>query len=196
MRLVCRTLFAVVLGVATMTLGNPAEKPAAKTSPVLGHTMKSLERKPIELSRYQGKVLLIVNVASRCGATPQYEPLQNLYEARAEDGLVVLGFPCNQFGSQEPGSAAEIASFCEKNYGVTFPMFEKIKVNGEDAAPLYQYLTSREAAPADPGPVRWNFEKFLVGRDGEVIARFRTGISPDSPEVVAAIDQALAAKVE
>lgn len=146
--------------------------------------MNSLAGKEVELSKYKGKVLLITNTASFCGATPQYEPLQKLHEEYADQGLVVLGFPCNQFGEQEPGSSEEITQFCKKNYGVTFDLFEKIDVNGKKRAPLFKYLTSYEK---DPGNVKWNFEKFLVNKNGEVVNRFRTGTEPDSEEVLSAI---------
>jgi glutathione peroxidase len=172
----------------------PAEDGTKDNHPIYGQTMKSLTGKNIDLSKYKGKVLLIVNTASECGATPQYEPLQALHEKLADKGLAVAGFPCNQFGSQEPGSNDEIAGFCKKNYGVSFDMFGKVDVNGDKAAPLFKYLTSKKAGLKQSGPVKWNFEKFLVGRDGQVIARFGTGTQPDSPEVVTAIEKALAAK--
>lgn len=160
--------------------------------PVLDHKLESLEGKEIDLKKYEGKVLLIVNTASQCGATPQYEDLQTLHEKYADKGLVVLGFPCNQFGRQEPGDAKEIAEFCEKNYGVAFDMFAKIDVNGEKAAPLFQYLTSKEAVGDDAGPVKWNFEKFLVSREGGVVERFRTRVNPSSKPVVEAVERELA----
>jgi glutathione peroxidase len=163
-------------------------------SPVLGHTMNSLAGKPVELSEYEGKVLLIVNVASQCGATPQYEDLQALHEKYEKEGLVVLGFPCNQFGKQEPGDSEEIATFCKKNYGVSFPMFAKVEVNGENACELYKHLTSNQAYPADPGKVKWNFEKFLVNREGKVVGRFRTGVNPSEKSVVEAIERELKTK--
>ena len=156
--------------------------------------IKDAKGNDIQLSDYRGDVLLIVNVASRCGATPQYKQLQELQEKYQDKGLVVLGFPCNQFGAQEPGTAQEIAAFCKDNYKVTFPMFDKVEVNGKQAAPLYQYLTSEKAVPGDPGDIRWNFEKFLIGRDGQVIERFRTRVSPDAPQVVQSIEKALAAQ--
>lgn len=178
-------------------LAMAADKNATKeqeTPIVLKHKMKSLSGKPVDLSQYRGKVLLIVNTASECGATPQYEPLQSLHEKYEKQGLAVLGFPCNQFGRQEPGTAQEIAQFCKANYGVSFDMFAKIEVKGEDQAPLYKYLTSKEAWPQDAGPVKWNFEKFLVNREGKVVARFRTPVEPDSPEVIAAVERELARK--
>ncbi|MEX0727751.1 MAG: glutathione peroxidase [Planctomycetaceae bacterium] len=153
--------------------------------------MKSLKGKTVDLSQYKGKVLLIVNVASACGATPQYEPLQALHEKYDDRGLVVLGFPCNQFGDQEPGTESEIATFCKENYGVTFDMFSKIDVKDEKQADLYKQLTSEEVFAADPGPVKWNFEKFLVARDGTVVARYRTKIDPGSEEVIEAIEAEL-----
>jgi len=133
---------------------------AEKKSPIHSYTMKSLDGKNVDLSNYEGKVMLVVNTASRCGATPQYEQLQGLFEKYGPKGLEVVGFPCNQFGSQEPGTADDIRSFCTDNYGVTFDMFAKIDVNGENAAPLYQYLTSKKTNPESPGPVKWNFEKW------------------------------------
>ncbi|MFN3149409.1 glutathione peroxidase [Bremerella sp.] len=155
---------------------------------VLKGEVKSLEGKKVDLSEYKGKVLLIVNVASKCGKTPQYEPLQALYEQYGEQGFAVLGFPCNQFGKQEPGSASEIREFCTEKYNVSFPMFEKIEVNGDGTSPLYTKLKSFEA---DPGDVKWNFEKFLIGKDGEVVARFRTRVEPDDKKVIEAIETEL-----
>lgn len=149
---------------------------------VLDHQMKSLSGDKVDLSKYKGKVVLVVNVASQCGFTPQYKGLEALHEKYQDQGLAVLGFPCNQFGKQEPGTSEEIASFCEDNYGVKFDMFEKIDVNGPDAAPLFKELTSKEASGEDAGPVKWNFEKFLIGRDGKVVARYRSSARPESLE--------------
>jgi glutathione peroxidase len=160
-------------------------------SPVLEQKLTSLAGKPVELSEYKGKVLLIVNTASRCGATPQYEDLQALHEKYSKEGLVVLGFPCNQFGKQEPGDSEQIATFCKKNYGVSFPMFAKVDVNGDEACDLFKYLTSEEAYPQDAGKVKWNFEKFLVNREGKVVGRFRTSVNPSSKPVVEAIEREL-----
>jgi len=164
--------------------------------PALSFTMTSIEGDPVDLKQYHGQVVLMVNVASRCGFTKQYAGLQELYEQRQGDGLVILGFPCNQFGGQEPGSSDEIITFCQQRFGVTFPLFEKINVNGDAAAPLYQYLTGDDIPldDADRGPVKWNFEKFLIGRDGEVIARYRSRVTPDDAALTEAIDQALAAE--
>ncbi len=161
---------------------------------VLDFEMKTLDGKEVDLSKYKGKVVMIVNVASECGATPQYEPLQDLYETYKDQGFVVLGFPSNQFGAQEPGTDAEIKSFCTENYGVTFDMFSKIDVNGENAAPLYKYLTSEETNPDHSGKIGWNFEKFLISRDGKVVARFKTPVAPDSDEVVKAVKAELEKK--
>ena len=160
--------------------------------PILKREMKSLTGKKVEFSKYKGKVLLIVNVASQCGATPQYKPLEALHEKYDKKGLAVLGFPCNQFGQQEPDGEAEIAQFCEKNYGVKFDMFAKIDVNGDKAADLFKHLTSKDAFATDAGPVKWNFEKFLVSKEGRVVARFRTGVEPDSDEVIKTIEAELA----
>jgi glutathione peroxidase len=136
--------------------------------------------KPVPLDRYKGKVLLIVNTASKCGFTPQYEGLEALYQKLHGKGLEILGFPCNQFGEQEPGSEKEIESFCEINYGVTFPMFAKIDVNGKNAAPLYQYL--KEAKPGILGSeaIKWNFTKFLVDRNGNVVERYAPKVEPEN----------------
>jgi glutathione peroxidase len=160
--------------------------------------MKSLTGKKIDLKQYRGKVLLIVNVASQCGATPQYGPLQQLHEKYGQAGLAVLGFPCNQFGAQEPGSEQEIARFCQKNYGVKFTMFNKINVNGEKAAPIYRYLTGKQSGLSgkDAGKVGWNFEKFLVSRDGHVVARFRTGVNPDDRAFLQAVQKELKQPVQ
>jgi glutathione peroxidase len=147
--------------------------------------MKTLKGDTVSLGDYQGKVLLVVNVASRCGYTPQYEGLQKLHEKYADKGVVVMGFPANNFGSQEPGSDAEIQTFCQRNYGVSFPMFSKISVKGGDKHPLYQFLTK------GGDEVPWNFTKFLVGKDGKVVRRFEPGVEPLSSELTAAIDKAL-----
>ena len=144
-------------------------------------TAKRIGGKEEKLSSYKGKTRLIVNVASKCGFTPQYEGLQTLYEAYKDKGLVVLGFPCNQFGAQEPGDEKEIATFCSTNYGVTFPMFAKIDVNGENAHPLYKYLKKEKKGLAGSEAIKWNFTKFLVDGEGEVVARFGP---QDPPELI------------
>ncbi len=158
----------------------------------IGHTVKTLDGKEVDLSEaYDGKVLLIVNVASRCGLTPQYEGLQALHEKYQEQGLRVLGFPCNQFGAQEPGTAEEIREFCSTNYNVTFDMFAKIEVNGDGASPLYQQLTAKDTNPKGAGNITWNFEKFVIGRDGRVVARFAPRTGPSAPEFIETIETAL-----
>ena len=143
------------------------------------------------LADYGDKVLLIVNVASKCGLTPQYEQLEQLQRTYGDRGFTVLGFPCNQFKGQEPGTSEEIAEFCSATYGITFPMTEKVEVNGEDAHPLYQQLTTAPDASGEAGDVLWNFEKFLLAPDGSVAARFRPRTEPDAPEVRAAIESLL-----
>jgi glutathione peroxidase len=148
----------------------------------------TLAGKPSSLGELAGTTLLVVNVASRCGLTPQYTGLEQLHERYAGRGFSVVGFPCNQFGGQEPGTAAQIAEFCSTTYGVTFPMFEKIEVNGPGRHPVYTELTTVPDASGEAGDVKWNFEKFLVGPDGAVIARFRPQVTPEDPELVAAIE--------
>lgn len=150
---------------------------------------KSMEGTDSSLKSYAGKVLLVVNVASRCGNTPQYAGLENLNKKFGDEGLVVLGFPCNDFGGQEPGTNAEIKEFCTSKYAVTFPIMDKIHVKGPEQAPLYAALTG--PAAKFPGDVKWNFGKFLIGRDGSVIARFEPGVKPEDPKVVEAITAAL-----
>ena len=146
--------------------------------------MKMIDGKTVDLEDYEGKVVLIVNTASQCGLTSHYEGLQSLYKEYEEKGFVVLGFPCNQFGSQEPGSDAEIAKFCSSKFSVTFPIFSKIDVNGKDAAPIYKHLTSKDVKPAGKGPVGWNFEKFLVDRKGQLVSRFKAPTEPTDAELV------------
>lgn len=153
--------------------------------------LRTLSGEPTSLDPYRGRPVLIVNVASRCGLTPQYEGLERLHEGYAERGFSVLGFPCNQFGAQEPGTPEEIQTFCSTTYGVTFPMFEKVEVNGEGRHPIYDELTTVADAEGYSGDVRWNFEKFLVSGDGSV-QRFAPQVTPEDPILVAAIEAALA----
>jgi glutathione peroxidase len=156
---------------------------------------ETLEGQPKMLADYSGKVLLIVNTASQCGFTPQYSGLEALYRSYKDGGLVVLGFPCNQFGAQEPGSAAVIGAFCEKNYGVSFPMFAKVEVNGANAHPLYRFLKKEKKGllgPLGGGAIKWNFTKFLVDRDGRVVARYAPSTKPES--LARAIEKLLTAK--
>lgn len=179
---------ALFASVISLVIGAAAARAAES---VLVGPARSIEGQEVQLQDFAGKVVLVVNVASRCGFTRQYRGLQTLYEKYREKGFVVLGFPCNQFGGQEPGTEAEIKAFCDTNFGVTFPLFAKVEVNGEQAHPLFQRLTAADAPFTDRGPVKWNFEKFLIGRDGVPIARFRSRVAPDAPELVTAIEKAL-----
>ncbi|WP_337176368.1 glutathione peroxidase [Paludisphaera sp.] len=167
------------------------EKPPAS---VLDFTMKDIDGAEVPLSKYRGKVLLVVNTASQCGLTPQYEGLEALYEKYKGQGLEVLAFPANEFGAQEPGTNEQIKEFCSTRYNVSFPLFSKIVVKGEGIDPLYAFLTSESTNPGHAGEIKWNFAKFLVGRDGEVIARFDPKTAPESEEVVSAVEKALAEK--
>ncbi|HMC40113.1 MAG TPA: glutathione peroxidase [Acidimicrobiales bacterium] len=151
----------------------------------------ALEGGPLDLTQFAGKATLIVNVASKCGLTPQYAGLEELHEKYGDRGFTVLGVPCNQFAGQEPGSSEDIATFCSTTYGVTFPLTEKVDVNGPDRHPLFDTLTATADAEGEAGDVKWNFEKFLVGPDGEVVARFRPLVTPDAPELVSAIEAVL-----
>jgi glutathione peroxidase len=173
-----------------------AEKPATEKSAktALDFKVQTLDGKDANLSQYQGKVVLIVNVASKCGLTPQYKALEALYEKYKDQGLVILGFPCNQFNKQEPGTAAEIRSFCTAKYNVTFPLMAKIEVNGSGACDLYKYLKAADAKPKGPGEITWNFEKFVIGRNGEIAGRFQPRTTPDAAEVTTLIESELAKK--
>jgi glutathione peroxidase len=159
--------------------------------PVLNYKMKSIDGSEVDLNSYKGKVVLVVNVASKCGLTPQYKQLQELYDKYADKGLVILGFPCNQFLGQEPGNEEQIKTFCETKYGVKFPMFAKVDVNGDGACDLYKQLTSLELPPVGKGAISWNFEKFLLNREGQPIARFSPRMKPDDAKVIEAIEMAL-----
>jgi len=178
---------------------NPAPQPNTPDRATHeGHDLYAMQVRriagdPVSLDAYRGQVLLIVNTASRCGHTRQYADLQKLHETYGDQGLAVLGFPANDFGNQEPGSNEEIASFCQVNFGVTFDLFEKITVKGDEQHPLYAMLTEEPFNTTSPGPVRWNFEKFLISRDGKLLARFGSSVSPSSPQVIEQIQAALAA---
>jgi glutathione peroxidase len=150
----------------------------------------SLDGKPVDLAQYRGKVLLVVNTASKCGFTPQYQGLELLYRRYQDQGVEVLGFPCNQFGSQEPGTEAEIGDFCEKNYGVSFPMFAKVDVNGDQAHPLFQHLKSEAPGVLGTEGIKWNFTKFLIGRDGKVVKRYAPQTKPE--DIAEDVDRVLA----
>lgn len=154
-------------------------------------SLKDIDGKDVSLSQYRGKVLMLVNVASKCGLTPQYEGLQKLYAEYKDRGLVILGFPANNFGGQEPGTDEQIKSFCSLNYNVTFPIFSKISVKGADIHPLYKFLTDKETNPEFGGGIKWNFNKFLVDKNGHVIARFEPQTTPESNEVIQAVEEAL-----
>jgi glutathione peroxidase len=181
----------VLAGDTAATEGEPRKDvPAA-----LDFKMKSIQGKEVDLAKYEGKVVLIVNVASKCGYTPQYEGLQALHKTYSEKGLAVLGFPCNQFGMQEPGTESEILSFCKQNYGVEFDMFSKVDVKGDELCGLYKYLTMGGAGKDFEGPIQWNFEKFLVSRDGKVVGRFKSKVAPDAPDFVEAVEKELAKDV-
>jgi glutathione peroxidase len=181
-----KTAFAFLATVA-ITATALAEPPKLLSIP-----LKDIDGKDTSLNAFSGKVILAVNVASRCGNTPQYSALQSVYEKNKDAGLVVVGFPANDFGKQEPGTDAEVKEFCSTKYKVTFPMMSKVAVKGADQHPLYKELTGPGAA--FPGDVKWNFGKFLIGRDGKVIARFEPGVKPDDAKVTKAIEEALAAK--
>jgi glutathione peroxidase len=156
-------------------------------------TMKTIDGKEQPLADYRGKALLVVNVASQCGLTPQYAALQALHAEYAPRGFTVLSFPCNQFAVQEPGSDAEVKAFCSTSYGVTFPLFSKVEVNGKGRAPLYGWLTGEPTRPDSPGDIKWNFAKFVVDRTGHVVARFDPRTAPDAPEVKQAVEKAIGA---
>ena len=158
---------------------------------IYDHQINRLDGSGLDLHEYEDKALLIVNVASKCGLTPQYEGLEKLHEQYADQGFSVLGIPCNQFLGQEPGTAEEIQSFCSTTYGITFPITEKIDVNGDDRHPIYAELTQTADAEGHDGDIRWNFEKFLIGPDGTVKARFAPQVEPEDPQVTAAIEDAL-----
>jgi len=193
---------ALWIGVASFDGKPPPDQnpPAPTTQPAvtaetargaLDFTMKSIDGQDVPLSKYRGKVVLIVNVASKCGLTPQYEQLEALHERYGERGLVVLGFPANEFGQQEPGTNAQIKDFCTTKFGVRFDMFAKVVVKGDEQCELYKYLTAEKRGAKLGGEIRWNFTKFLIGRDGELIARFEPRVRPDDEAVTKAIAAAL-----
>lgn len=180
--------------IAADSVATKDAKPQAEATP-LDVKMETLDGKEVNLAKkYKGKVVLLVNTASKCGLTPQYKPLEELHEKYGKEGLAIVGVPCNQFNKQEPGTAKEISEFCTANYGVKFDMLAKVDVNGENAVPLYKWLTSKETNPKFAGPIKWNFEKFLFNRDGQLVARFEPKMRPESPEVVKAIETELAKK--
>jgi glutathione peroxidase len=175
------------------TIPTPVSSPDIDMNTLFDTPVRTLDGEPSSLGAHRGKALLVVNVASRCGMTPQYEDLEKLHEEYASKGFTVVGFPCNQFGGQEPGTAEEIKKFCSLTYGVTFPMYEKIEVNGAGRHPIYAELTKIADASGEAGDIKWNFEKFVISADGKTIRRFRSKTRPIEPEVVSSIEAALPA---
>lgn len=182
---------ALVLVVVAACSKTKEAQPQHALGPMWTAPIKTLQGKPTSLAAYKGKALMIVNVASQCGYTPQYATLEQLQKKYEPKGFTVIGFPCNQFGGQEPGTAEEIATFCSTNYGITFPITEKIEVNGPARHPIYQELTPVADEAGYKGDIRWNFEKFVVSADGTKITRFHSKTKPDDPKVIAAIEAAL-----
>jgi len=182
---------ALMLGCGPRVIDAPKEANMSDTGPIYGFTMKTIDGQESKLSAYQGKVLLIVNVASKCGFTPQYTALEALYRKYKDQGFMILGFPENDFMGQEPGTDAEILTFCRTKYDVTFDLFSKIVVKGKDMNPLYDYLTHKSPVP---GEISWNFNKFLVDRKGNVVARFTSKVTPDSAEITERLEKLLLEK--
>lgn len=185
--LVCAGVFAISLSSRAIAAPESGE---TMTS-IYDFTLKDIDRKEVNLGQYRGKVVMMVNVASRCGYTPQYEGLQKVYLKYKDRGFVILGFPANNFMAQEPGTDEEIKTFCSTKYSVTFPIFSKISVKGDDIHPLYKLLTSKETNPDFGGDIKWNFSKFLLDKNGKIIARFEPGVKPESDPVIQAIEKAL-----
>ncbi len=185
--------FAVAL---VGSAGRAAEKPEGekKVTGPLEFKMAGIDGKEVDLSKYKGKVVLLVNVASKCGYTKQYTGLQAIYEKYEKQGFVVIGVPANDFGAQEPGTNEEIVKFCSSKYSVTFPMLGKVSVKGKEMTPLYTYLTSKETNPKYAGEIGWNFEKFLINKKGEVVGKFKSGVAPESDELIKAITAELDVK--
>jgi glutathione peroxidase len=177
----------LVLGLVMLMVGS------AVAANIYDFTLPSIDGKPMPLAEFKGKVVLVVNVASRCGYTPQYSALESLYEKYKDQGFVIVGFPANNFGAQEPGTNEEIKTFCSRKYNVTFPMYSKVSVKGGDQTPLYQYLT-KQTGSGIAGDIKWNFTKFLVDRNGNVVERFESAVTPDSKEIVSAVEKQLAQK--
>ncbi len=179
----------IVGNLSGMLPGQPTS--TAKKASIYDFKLTTIDGQKVDLAKYKGKVLLIVNVASECGYTDQYKAMQALHAKYAKDGLAILAFPCNDFGGQEPGNAEAIKKFAKKNYGVEFDLFSKIKILGKDSAPLYHFLTSKDTNPNHAGEVKWNFEKFIIGRDGTIIARFAADVEPDGQDLLDALKKAL-----
>ncbi len=196
-----RSIFSALVlacGFAAVLLCQMVSPPARaqalrhKAPPVLAFTMRSLDGRPVHLEKYLGKVVMIVNTASKCGYTPQYAGLEALYKKYHARGLVILGFPANDFAHQEPGTDKQISIFCTRHYGVTFPMFSKIHVKGPKQCALYHFLTARKTDPRFPGPIGWNFEKFIISRRGRIVARFRSPVKPESAAIMRVVRAQLA----
>lgn len=184
-----KSTLIVLAGLFVAGAAIAADKGGAKVDSALSFKMKSIDGKDVDLAQYKGKVVLFVNVASKCGYTPQYEGLEALYEKYKDKGLVVIGVPANNFGGQEPGTDAQIKEFCSSKYSVTFPMMSKVSVKGGDITPLYKHLTTHSKVPGD---VKWNFEKFLVSKEGGVVGRYGSKVKPDSKDLTGAIEAELA----
>ncbi|MGI8958844.1 MAG: glutathione peroxidase [Bryobacteraceae bacterium] len=178
-----KTLLVLAAGFATAQIQSAAS--------IYDYKLTSIDMEQAPLSQYQGKVVMLVNVASRCGYTPQYAGLEALYRKYKDQGFVILGVPANNFGQQEPGTNSEIKTFCKRKYDVTFPMMAKVSVAGNDIAPLYAYLTDKNTNPETGGEIKWNFTKFLIGKDGKILARFEPNVTPDDPALVAGVESAL-----
>lgn len=185
-------LVVSVLALGSISASAEEKKGDKKVASALAFTMKTLDGKEVDLAKYKGKIVLFVNVASKCGLTPQYEALEALHEKYADKGLAIIGVPANEFGKQEPGSNEEIQKFCSTKYGVKFDMLSKVVVKGDGICPLYAFLTSKETNPKFAGEIGWNFTKFLVNKNGEVVARFEPRVDPSSPEVIKVIEAELA----
>lgn len=183
-----KTIPSLMMVMVFLTNGCMAQQKESPVKNLYDIEVKTISGESVKMEQYKGKVLLIVNTASKCGFTGQYDGLQKLYETYSEQGLEVLGFPSNDFLKQEPGSNEEIASFCKLNYGVSFPMFEKVGVKGKEQHPLYTYLTSKETNPEFNGKISWNFNKFLISRDGKIVNRFGSRTAPDNSDLTAAIE--------
>jgi glutathione peroxidase len=187
-----KSLAVAAVAVSLVSMIHAAEPQKGAADSPLKYTVKDIDGKDVDLGQYKGKVVMILNVASKCGNTKQYAQLEALNKKYADKGLVILGFPANEFGKQEPGTEAQIKEFCTSKYGVTFPMMSKIVVKGDGQHELYKHLTSKETNPKYAGDISWNFEKFLIGKDGQVVNRFKPKTVPDAPEVVNAIEAELA----
>jgi len=179
-----KTLVVLAAGVA-------AAAQIQSNASIYDYKLTSIDMEPVPLSQFKGKVLMLVNVASRCGYTPQYAGLEALYRKYKDQGFVIVGVPANNFGQQEPGTNSEIKTFCKRKYDVTFPMMAKVSVAGNDIAPLYGYLTDKKLNPETGGEIKWNFTKFLIGKDGKILARFEPNVTPDDPVLVAAVENAV-----